>query len=147
MNAEQAFSIANTVALIAWLGLIFLPRVRWMTNLIAPVIVPALLAVAYAILIVRFFDASSFQDFMTLAGLQKLQATGGLWLTLAGWLHYLAFDLFVGAWITRTARNESIPHLAIIPSLLLAFMFGPFGLLVFIVTRYLYRKRLMVDRD
>ena len=56
-------------------------------------------------------------------------------LLLAGWLHYLAFDLFVGAWEVRTARAEGIPHLLVVPALILTFLFGPAGLLLFLVLR------------
>lgn len=56
-------------------------------------------------------------------------------------LHYLAFDLFVGAWQVRTARREGIAHLAVFPSLILTFMVGPVGLLVFTFTRLLLGKR------
>ena len=54
---------------------------------------------------------------------------------LAGWLHYLAFDLFVGAWETRVGREERIPHLLVIPCLLLTFMFGPIGFVAFLALR------------
>ena len=60
---------------------------------------------------------------------------------LAGWVHYLAFDLFVGAWITRTARDEGIPHLLILPCLVLAFLFGPAGFLAFVALRASFTLR------
>jgi ABA DEFICIENT 4-like len=82
---------------------------------------------------------AGFAKFSTLEGLASLQ--GSPWLLLAGWLHYLAFDLFVGAWEVRTARRDGIAHLAVVPSLILTFMVGPAGLLVFTVTRLLVRKR------
>jgi hypothetical protein len=53
------------------------------------------------------------------------------WLLLAGWVHYLAFDLLVGAWEARTARREGIPHLLLLPCLLTTFLFGPAGYLMF----------------
>ena len=56
-------------------------------------------------------------------------------LLLAGWLHYLAFDLFVGAWIVRTARSEGMPFLLVLPCLPLTFLFGPAGFLLFVVLR------------
>lgn len=140
MTAEKAFEAVNVLALLAWLTLLFAPRVRIITDLITPVIVPSLLAVAYIIILVRFFDPSSFSNFASLAGLASLQ--NNPWLLLAGWLHYLAFDLFVGSWEVRTARADGIPHLAIIPSLLMTFMFGPAGLLIFLLTRYALRRRL-----
>jgi hypothetical protein len=54
---------------------------------------------------------------------------------LAGWLHYLAFDLFVGAWEVREARRVGLPHWLILPALALTFLFGPIGLLVFLALR------------
>jgi hypothetical protein len=62
-------------------------------------------------------------------------------IALAGWLHYLAFDLFVGAWITRTARAEGIAHLFILPCLALTFLFGPAGYLAFTGLRAVLRLR------
>lgn len=140
MTAEQAFSMVNLVALVAWLGLVFLPSYRFVRDVVAQVMVPALLAIAYIVLIVQHFDPAGFANFTTLAGLASLQ--GNPWLLLAGWLHYLAFDLFVGAWEVRTARAENIPHLVILPSLLLTFMLGPAGLLLFLLTRAIMRRRL-----
>ncbi len=144
MSPDQLFSIANSVALAAWLGLLFLPRVRIVTDVIAPVIIPCLFAVAYFIILSRFFDPSGFEKFSTLAGLASLQG-GSPWLLLAGWLHYLAFDLFVGTWEVRTARREGIPHLVVVPSLFLTFMLGPAGLLLFVITRLLIRRRLSAE--
>jgi len=49
-------------------------------------------------------------------------------LLLAGWIHFLAFDLFVGAWEVRDAQREGVHHLLVIPCLALTFMAGPAGL-------------------
>ena len=54
-------------------------------------------------------------------------------LLLAGWLHYLAFDLFVGAWEVRRARAAAIPFPLVVPCLALTFLFGPAGLLAFLM--------------
>ena len=56
-------------------------------------------------------------------------------IALAGWLHYLAFDLLIGAWEVRTARREAIPHLLVLPCLALTFLFGPAGFLPFLALR------------
>jgi len=130
------------VALLGWLAILFMPRVPIVTELIVPILIPCLFAVAYIIIIGRFFDPAGFANFSSLGGLASLQ--GSPWLLLAGWLHYLAFDLFVGAWEVRTARADGIPHLAVVPSLVLTFMLGPAGLVLFVVTRYGFRGRLSV---
>ena len=56
-------------------------------------------------------------------------------LLLAGWVHYLAFDLFIGAWETRDAQRNQIPHLVVIPCLVMTFMLGPIGLLFYLAIR------------
>ena len=66
-------------------------------------------------------------------------------IALVAWVGLLAFDLFVGTWEVRTARKEGIPHLAIVPSLFLTFMAGPAGLLLFVITRYLLRRRVSAE--
>jgi hypothetical protein len=60
-------------------------------------------------------------------------------LLAAGWVHYLAFDLFVGAWIAERGAALGLPHWQLVPVLLLTFMFGPAGLLAFILLRALRR--------
>ena len=62
-------------------------------------------------------------------------------LLTAGWLHYLAFDLFVGAWIAERAAALGLPHLVVLPLLALTFLFGPAGLLAFAVLSAFRRRR------
>jgi len=81
--------------------------------------IPALLSVAYAGLIAAFF-AGSEGGFSSIEAVRTLFQSDAL--LVAGWLHYLAFDLFVGAWEVRTARAEGIPHLSVIPCLALTFL-------------------------
>jgi hypothetical protein len=64
-------------------------------------------------------------------------------IALAGWLHYLAFDLFLGAWEVRTARTDGIPHWAVIPCLILTFLFGPAGLLAFAILRFTLTRKVL----
>jgi hypothetical protein len=139
MNPDQLFSLANALALAAWLGLLLLPNVAAIRNVIAAAVIPCLFALAYVVILARFFDPGGFTKFSTLEGLASLQ--GSPWLLLAGWLHYLAFDLFAGAWEVRTARRDGIAHLAVVPSLILTFLAGPAGLLVFTITRLIIRKQ------
>ena len=56
-------------------------------------------------------------------------------LLLAGWVHYLAFDLFIGAWEVRDAQKHGVPHLLVVPCLILTFMLGPIGLLLYFAIR------------
>ena len=58
------------------------------------------------------------------------------WALLAGWTHYLAFDLFIGGWEVRDAQRRGIPHLLIVPALVLTFLLGPAGLLLYLAIRW-----------
>lgn len=63
-------------------------------------------------------------------------------LLLAGWVHYLAFDLFIGSWEVRDARRIGIPHLLVVPCLIGTFLVGPIGLLLYLLLRFLLKKRI-----
>ena len=86
-----------------------------------------------------FLDSSfagngvSFEDFTTLAGVMKLFMMKEV--AVAGWVHYLVFDLFVGAWIGRDAQRCAVPHLLVVPCLLLTLLLGPLGLLAYLLLR------------
>jgi hypothetical protein len=131
MTAEQLFSILNLVALVAWLPLVFLPRVRWATTVV-PVAVPALLAIIYAVLVAVALPRSE-GGFSSLAGVRLL--FDNPWGLLAGWAHYLAFDLFIGGWEVRDAQRRGISHLLVVPALVLTFLLGPGGLLLYLAIR------------
>jgi hypothetical protein len=128
MTADTLFSILNTATLLAWLPLVFLPRRRWATTVV-PIAVPAVLGVVYVVLIAVSLPGSD-GGFSSLAGVRALFANPrGL---LAGWTHYLAFDLFIGGWEVRDAQQRGIRHLLVVPALALTFLFGPAGLLLYL---------------
>jgi hypothetical protein len=132
MTAEQLFSILNLTTVAAWLPLVFLPRVRW-TATHLPVVMPLLLAVIYVVLVATTLGRSE-GGFSSLAGVSAL--FDDPWALLAGWTHYLAFDLFIGGWEVRDAQRRGVPHLLIVPALVLTFLLGPAGLLLYLATRW-----------
>ena len=131
MTAERFFSILNLIAIAGWLPLVFLPRARWATAVV-PVVVPCLFGVIYVVLVAASLPWGE-GGFSSLAGVEALFENP--WALLAGWAHYLAFDLFIGGWQVRDARERGIPHLFVVPALLLTFLFGPAGLLLYLVVR------------
>lgn len=137
---ETIFSVANLIALLGWLLLIFVPHRKITGVVIHQGVLMALLGAAYVVFIVQGMSSGSGGDFSSIAGVRQLFATDAA--LLAGWLHYLAFDLFVGAWITRDARRQGIPHWAIVLPLLLTFMLGPAGFLVYFILRFTKNRSL-----
>jgi len=131
MTPEKVFSIVNPIAVVGWILLIAVPRQRWAAN-VAAWAIPGLLAIAY-VSVVATHIVGSPGGFSSLPAVATLFANP--WLLLAGWIHYLAFDLFVGSWEARDARQRGVPHLALVPCLLLTFLFGPAGWLLYLLAR------------
>ena len=132
LKPEKVFQICNYLVIIPWLLMIFTPH-WWLTKaVIQSYIFPLVLAVVYAIYIAISFGKSS-GDFFSLAGVERLFRNRQV--LLAGWVHYLVFDLFVGGWIWADAITRNISHWLLVPCLLLTFLFGPLGFLVYIIIR------------
>ncbi|RPI53586.1 MAG: DUF4281 domain-containing protein [Acidobacteria bacterium] len=134
MTPHQIFSIANFVALCCWLLLVAIPRRKWVANVVAGVTVPAILAAVYTLIIAVHFGRSE-GGFGSLSEVALL--FGNPWLLLAGWIHYLAFDLLIGSWEARDSRERGISHLLLVPCLFFTFMFGPAGWLLYLGVRSL----------
>ena len=132
MSFDQGFSIASTAAMAGWLALLLLPRWPALVLLLRYGLIAAL-SVAYAVLVMMFFFRVEGGGFGTIGEVRALfMSDGGL---LAGWIHYLAFDLFVGMWIAEEADRIGMSRLLQIPILIATFMFGPVGLLIYLASR------------
>ncbi|MCY7345878.1 MAG: DUF4281 domain-containing protein [Pyrinomonadaceae bacterium] len=143
MKAEQIFSIANLIALVSWIILAVAPRWIVTRKIILSGAIPLLLSVAYLVLIVLFFGKSE-GGFGSLADVMKLFTNE--WTVLAGWIHYLAFDLFVGTWEVKDAQAKKISHWFVVPCLFLTFMLGPIGFLLYSILRiFLVKKEVEND--
>jgi Domain of unknown function (DUF4281) len=141
MPWEAIFGYANLWAMLCWAILAFAPR-REQT---VPYLFYAgcgLLALSYASLIVPLMAGliadggpagRSSPDFTTLAGVMALfDSPGG---ATIGWIHYLAFDLFVGIWAARNADRRGINRVMQIPVLFSILMVGPLGLVLYLILR------------
>lgn len=132
MAPDVIFKYANMLALAGWVIIIFLPR-RWPALFWVPqFLIPGFLALGYSGLILANFGQSD-GGFGSIPEVRALFASDAL--LTAGWIHYLAFDLFIGAWIARRADEAGVHRLIQAPILAATFMFGPMGLLLFLLTR------------
>lgn len=141
MTSALAFSLINLAVMPAWALLILLPRARVTQALVHSALYPVLLGLFYlgGFLLTVFADAGSAEvDFTTIEGVRAIFATDiGV---LIGWSHYLVFDLFVGAWIGRDAQRRGIPHWLAAPAMLLSFLLGPIGLLLYLTGRFAIKR-------
>jgi hypothetical protein len=132
MTPNQAFDILNLVALAAWVLLLLSPRLSHWASTVTGAVVPAVLATVYSAVVVSTW-AGSEGGFSSLAEVAALFSNP--WILLAGWTHYLAFDLLVGNWEMHDARRRGIPYVLVLPCLVLTFLFGPAGWLLYGIVR------------
>lgn len=128
---ETVFSFATFIAMAGWILLVVVPadpRARLLTAIIIPL---TLSAIYLTYIFLHIGTAPG--GFGSLAEVKLLFGTDEL--LLAGWIHYLAFDMLIGSWEVHDALERGVPHLALLPCLGLTFMFGPAGWLAYLIVR------------
>jgi hypothetical protein len=146
MTPENAFSLANLLVLPQWLLMLVAPRWRVTQVLAQWLPIPMVLAVFYLYYLFATPPAANgasldFRAFSTLQGVMSLMGSGRKEAALAGWIHYLAFDLVAGSYILRDGQTREIHHGWLVPCLLLCFVLGPSGLLLYGVMRLFLENR------
>ena len=136
LDPDSVFRLANTAALLGWVALCLTPgHVRWAgaVRRASGLGLPLALSVLYVAMLATHWRGQG--GFGSPAEVRALFDVPGA--LVAGWVHYLAFDLFVGRWIAERASQQGWPHALLVPVLLLTFLFGPAGLLAFGLLRAL----------
>ncbi len=139
MDWDLIFTITNIYAMAMWLVLLFAPRNELvMTGLFYGG--AGLLSASYAVIMVSLMTgiidtvAGETMDFSSLAGVQQsLSSPSG---ATIGWIHYLAFDMFVGLWVARNADKYGFARWLQVPILFFVFLLGPLGLVLYLLLRF-----------
>jgi hypothetical protein len=146
MTAEDVFLVCNNAVIPAWLLLAVAPGWQWTQRIVHAIWIPALLGIVYiGAMLTGSAEAAEGAGFGSLGGVMLLFTNPNA--MLAGWIHYLAFDLFVGAWEARDARRMGIPAWMVVPCLFFTLMAGPAGLLLYGLLRIVRRGEVsLVER-
>lgn len=142
MKLELIFTLANSIAFLCWIFLFVLYQKRWVYQFLFSIIF-VLLGGLYLYYIIRGMGAGTGGGFDTLAKVKLLFSSDDA--LLAGWIHYLTFDLFVGMWICHNADKRGINRWILLPCLVLTFMAGPTGLLLYIIIRVIHSRKLFQE--
>ena len=132
---DTLFAIANTSVLPCWLLMVILPGWQW-THRIAALAMPVTFGCLYAWLLSGGLGEGGFDS---LTEVMKLFSNPRA--VFAGWVHYLAFDLFIGSWETRDALKLGISRWLLLPCQVLTFMFSPLGLMLYLILRGSLKKQ------
>ncbi|TGM10156.1 DUF4281 domain-containing protein [Leptospira barantonii] len=143
MELSLLFKIANNVALAGWVLLIVAPNWKHTRLVTTGFLGTLLFGSIYTILLIFSFGKTQ-GNFGSLEGVTLLFQNQTV--LVAGWIHYLAFDLFVGTWESANAEKLGISRWLVIPCQIATFMFGPFGLLSYLLLRAILRKPILIDQ-
>lgn len=144
MTPDLLFTICNNSVLPAWLLLFVAPGWKGTQIIVHSCAIPLILCVVYGALAVpNFFGGEG--DFFSLEGVTAIFQNP--YALVAGWIHYLVFDLFIGAWEARDAKRLGISHLIMIPCLFFTLMLGPVGLLLYFIVRWTLKGKFIVDES
>ena len=139
MSPDSVFQTCSTIAMVGWIVLLIIsPFWSHFDRFLIGIII-TLFAIVYAWLIFQVFTPGDFEKFGSLNGVMELFTDKTA--VTAGWVHYLAFDLLTGIWIKKNAQKYNIHHLILVPCLLLTFMLGPIGLLLYLLVRSIKTKQ------
>ncbi len=139
MNATSIFSFGNSFVLLGWVLLIFLPKWKHTQTIILNGMI-VLFALIYSFLLLKDIGSFSVDSFSTLANVKALFQNDNA--VAMGWIHYLAFDLFVGAYIVKKSQQLQISRWLYTLPLPFTFMFGPVGYLLFFLIKTVKTKTL-----
>ncbi|HEX3168069.1 MAG TPA: ABA4-like family protein [Chitinophagaceae bacterium] len=138
MSPDSVFQTCSTIAMAGWLVLLIISPFWSSFDKFLIGFVITLFAVIYTWLVFQVSGPGDFEKFGSLNGVMELFTNKAA--VTAGWVHYLAFDLLTGIWIKKNAQKYNIQHLILIPCLLLTFMLGPAGLLLYLLVRSIKTK-------
>jgi uncharacterized membrane protein YozB (DUF420 family) len=142
MTAAQIFQIVNPMALVGWMLLLLFPNWKHTKHIITILFSSLLFAGIYVVSLSISYGKTG-GNFSTLEGVRLLFTND--FALLAGWVHYLAFDLFVGTWEVEDSKVNGISRFLMIPCLFLTFMFGPTGLLCYTILKLVMRKPILTS--
>jgi hypothetical protein len=128
MTASALFSFANSYAFLGWFLLLSAPNWKH-TQTIVKYGILVVLGLIYTVLVLKGIQNFDVSDFSTLSNVKQLFSQDEA--LLAGWIHYLCFDLFVGAHIVRKSIELNISRFTYSLILPFTFMFGPIGFVLF----------------
>ena len=139
MTYKIIFNIYNTGILIFWLLLLVFPKSKLTQKMTDFPWIPLVIAFGY-IYFLGTSDSIFSVDFSSLSGLTEMFQNSNPRGVAAGWLHYLAFDFWVGCWILRDSQKKGVKHAFIIFPMLFTFMLGPVGVIIYTLVLAFQKK-------
>ena len=135
------FQASNLLVMPFWVLMIFAPRWGFTRRIVTSPAIIVPIALLYSVLVVpNLLSILPQLANPTLPIIQTLLSSDAGATT--AWIHFLAFDLWVGRWVYLDAQEREIPVWLVSICLACVFMAGPFGLLVYLGIRWFMQRKL-----
>ena len=128
-----------------WLLIIFFPQSHLCKYLATSIFPIFLLSAAYIFILYQAYIGSfdfigNFNLYLGLSYVSEL-FRDDLYL-LMFWTHFVAVNLFIGGWILKDSNKFSINKFVLTFPLILTYLIGPLGILLYWIIRIFYAKSL-----
>jgi hypothetical protein len=143
MMYMTVYGLSTKLAMAGWallLASLFVPRIRPVAWPAAQFVLPAVFGLLYVLMVWEGRGALDLPgSFTTFPGIKALFADDSA--LTAGWIHIMAMDMFAGGWMAQDGLERGVPKALLVLLLILTFVFGPSGLLLYIIARFTLRPR------
>jgi len=144
-SIEMIYLWLNFGVLPFWFILIFFPKSRIckiFTTSIFPIIIFSLI---YSYLIYTIFTddydfLKNFSLYVSFANLLNLFENS--YFLILFWIHFLALNLFCGAWMVNDYQKFNMPKALIFFPLLITYFVGPLGIFFYWIFKIFYAKKI-----
>ena len=144
---EMIYLWVNLGVLPFWLILFFFPQskiCKIFTTSIFPIFIFSLIYL-YIIYLIFRYDYDFLNNFRLYLGMKELSNlfSDNSFLILF-WIHFLAINLFCGAWIVNDYKKYNISKILMFFPILITYFIGPLGIFVYWIIRIFYAKKIIL---
>ena len=131
-----------------WFLLIVAPNSKFTQIFTNSILLPLILACAYVYMLVQYILLGEsildiFKIYLNLDNLYTIFASENMLVVF--WLHFLAINIFIGSWISRDGVKYNIPRKLVSVPLVVVYLTGPLGFVLYWLIRIFYAKRLSIN--
>ena len=144
-TTEMFYLWVNIGVLPFWILIVFFPQSHLCKYLATSIFPIFLLSAAYIFILYKaylgsFDFANNFSLYLGLSSISELFRDD--YYLLMFWTHFIAVNLFIGGWILKDAQKLYVNKILLAFPLIITYLTGPIGILIYWIIRIFYAKRL-----
>ena len=144
---EMIYMWLNIGVIPFWFILIFFPTSRICNFFVSSIFPLIVLSTLYSYLFYDFFISGynfldNFKLYLSLDNLIELFVDTSFLIIF--WTHFLAINLFCGAWIVKDSQKFFISKTLIFLPLIITYFIGPLGVFIYWLIRIFFAKRIVL---